>query len=120
MKNPANDALARKKTGTTEVGIQRHTPLTGAVVRSDYASMRRLMFSGADPNRFDDYRMTPLLWAIVRGDVDAVRLLWERGADPNVKSNPSDSFGARKTISACTRLLHSSSLTGTLPVGSSC
>ena len=107
MKNPANDALARKKIGTTEVGIQRHTPRTEAVLRSDYASMRQPMLL------VDDYRMTPLLWAIMRGDIDATRLLWERGADPNVKPNPSDSFGARKAISACMRLLHSSSLTGT-------
>lgn len=98
MKDPADDALARKKTGTTDVGIQRHTPLTETVLRSDYASMRQLVFLGADPNAFDDYRMTPLLWAIMRRYIDVVKLLWERGADPNVKPNPSDSFGMRFRI----------------------
>lgn len=70
---------------------QRNTPLTEAVLRSDYASMHQLILSGADPNEFDEYRMTPLLWAVMRGDINAVRFLLENGADPNVRPNPSDS-----------------------------
>jgi ankyrin repeat protein len=71
--------------------IQRHTALTEAVLRSDYAAMRQIVTAGADLNEFDDFRMTPLLWAIMRGDIDAVRMLLESGADPNVRPNPSDS-----------------------------
>ena len=74
-----------------KVTAQEHTPLTGAVLRSDYSAMRELVATGADLNEFDDHRMTPLLWAIMRGDIDAVRLLLESGADPNVRPSPSDS-----------------------------
>lgn len=73
------------------VCIQEHTALSEAVLRSDYAVMREIIATGADPNEFDDFRMTPLLWAIMRGDLDAVRMLLESGADPNVRPNPSDS-----------------------------
>jgi len=74
-----------------KMGTQSHTPLTRAVLQSDYASMRQLILSGADPNEFDDYRMTPLLWAIMRDDINGVRLLLENGADPNVRPNQTDS-----------------------------
>ena len=74
-----------------KVVVHKHTPLTEAVLRSDYSAIRELAAAGADLNEFDDHRMTPLLWAIMRGDIDAVRLLLESGADPNVRPNPSDS-----------------------------
>jgi len=74
-----------------KVVVHKHTPLAGAVLRSDYSAIRELAAAGADLNGFDDHRMTPLLWAIMRGDIDAVRLLLESGADPNVRPNPSDS-----------------------------
>jgi len=69
----------------------QNTPLTDAVLRSDYNAMQKLIVAGADLNEFDDFRMTPLLWAIMRGDIAAVRILLESGADPNVKPNRSDS-----------------------------
>ena len=83
--------LFRKKHERPTVVTQKHTPLTEAVLRSDYSAMREIAAAGANLNEVDDYRMTPLLWAIMRGDVDAVRLLLESGADPNARPNPSDS-----------------------------
>ena len=76
---------------SSKVIPRKHTPLTEAVLRSDYSGIRSLIAAGANLNEFDDHRMTPLLWAIMRGDIDAVRLLLENGADPNVRPNPTDS-----------------------------
>lgn len=81
----------KKGLQSTKASIEKHTPLTKAVLGSDYAAMQRLLSEGADQNEFDGFRMTPLLWAIFRGDRDAVRMLLENGADPNVMPNPSDS-----------------------------
>jgi ankyrin repeat protein len=83
--------FGRKKQEQPRSVTKKHTPLTEAVLRSDYSLMRQIIEAGSDLNEFDDYRMTPLLWAIMRGDIDAVRLLLESGADPNVRPNPSDS-----------------------------
>ena len=76
---------------TAKVVERKHTPLTEAVLRSNYPVMLELIAANADLNQFDDFRMTPLLWAIMRRDIVAVRLLLEKGADPNVRPNPSDS-----------------------------
>ena len=75
--------------GTT--GVQKHTALTDAVLRSDYAAKRQIISAGADLNEFDDFRMTALLWVIMRGDITAVKLLSESGANPNTRPDPSDS-----------------------------
>ena len=61
--------LFRKKHERPNVVIQKHTPLTEAVLRSDYSARRELAAAGANPNEIDDYRMTPLQWAIMRGDI---------------------------------------------------
>lgn len=69
----------------------QNTPLTDAVLRSDYNAMQQIIAAGTDLNEFDGFRMTALLWAIMRGDIAAVRMLLEGGADPNVRPNRSDS-----------------------------
>ena len=53
---------------SSKVAVRKHTPLTDAVLRSDYSGMRNLIAEGADVDEFDDDRMTLLLWAIMRGD----------------------------------------------------
>jgi len=69
---------------------RRHSALTDAVLRSDYAAMSAAIARGANLNEMVD-EMTPLLWAIMGRDIDAVRLLLESGANPNVRPNRTDS-----------------------------
>jgi ankyrin repeat protein len=58
----------------------QNTPLTDAVLRSDYEAIQQMIAAGADLNEFDGFRMSPLLWAIMRGDIAAVRdAVGERG-----------------------------------------
>ncbi len=77
-----------KRNRTTEQ--RRHSKLTEAVLRSDYAAMAAAIAESANLDEMAD-SVTPLLWAIMRGDIEAVRLLLENGAGPNVRPNPSDS-----------------------------
>ena len=101
--SPPELAALMQRAGFTDVRIaswnfgsvvlhtaRRHSALTDAVLRSDYAAMTAAIARGANLNEMVD-EMTPLLWAIMGGDIDAVRLLLESGADPNVRPNRADS-----------------------------
>lgn len=56
-----------------------------AADRGDVNAVKRLLASGADPNKGDFVgRNTPLVAAVIHGDLEIVKMLLDKGADPNI------------------------------------